>query len=185
MGWRLGRQVLLAMLALACAPGIAGASILTVPVPAVPHPQGPYLPMAVEPHYGEGLDAGRHHEGQDLFAPLGTPLLAVSPAVVVAAGTGYSGGEGNHVAIFDPAADRTYNYFHMRSAPLVHMGQQVSAGERLGYLGCTGSCFGRHLHFEIRDGRGMYAEPYLDPAPFLHHLTLAPQPDIGAIRRLR
>ncbi len=166
-------------------PAAASASVLTGPVIHVPPLQsGPYLPLSVEPHFGEGLDAGRGHEGMDLFAPLGTPLLAVSPATVITAGSGYSGGEGNHVSLYDPSVNRTYNYFHLRDAPMVSKGQHVTAGQEVGELGCSGSCDGRHLHFEIRDGRGMYAPHYVDPSPYVHRWHLAPQPDTAALTRL-
>lgn len=123
--------------------------------------------------------SGHVHEGQDVFAVTGTPLIAVSDGVVVE--TGDDGGRGNYVAIFDPAAGRTYVYLHMVGPAEVGQGTRVNAGERVGAVGCTGSCFGDHLHFEIRRGRGPEA-PSLDPLPALsrwaevHHAsaTLAP-----------
>jgi murein DD-endopeptidase MepM/ murein hydrolase activator NlpD len=129
------------------------------------------FPMRADPQYGDGLDAGRGHEGQDLFAPPGTPLVAVADGVVLE--TGNSGGRGNYISIYDPAAKRTYNYFHMLSPALAHPGQRVTVGQKVGELGCTGSCWGYHLHFELRAGRDPYG-PVLDPAPFLHRLPPAP-----------
>jgi murein DD-endopeptidase MepM/ murein hydrolase activator NlpD len=125
------------------------------------------FPMRANPGYGDGLDAGRGHEGQDLFGPAGTPLVAVSDAVVVE--TGSNGGAGNYVSIYDPAADRTYNYFHMLGPALVGQGEGVSAGQKLGELGCTGSCWGNHLHFEVRAGRNTWG-PVIDPVPVLQRL---------------
>jgi murein DD-endopeptidase MepM/ murein hydrolase activator NlpD len=66
------------------------------------------------------------------------------------------------VAIYAPADRRTYVYLHMESPSLAGTGERVRAGERVGALGCTGSCFGDHLHFEIRRGRGTTGAP-LDP----------------------
>jgi murein DD-endopeptidase MepM/ murein hydrolase activator NlpD len=126
-----------------------------------------FFPMRAEPGYGDGLDAGRGHEGQDMFGPAGTPLVAVSDAVVVE--TGSNGGAGNYVSIYDPAADRTYNYFHMLAPALVRQGESVDAGQKLGELGCTGSCWGNHLHFEVRAGRNTWG-PVLDPVPVLQRL---------------
>ena len=131
----------------------------------------PVLPLAVEPSIGDGLDAGRGHEGVDLFAPAGTPLLAVDDAIVVA--TGSDGGRGNYVSIYDRERNRTYNYLHMLAPALVTPGEQVETGEKLGELGCTGSCWGNHLHFELRVGRGANG-PVLDPVPLVERLHPAP-----------
>jgi murein DD-endopeptidase MepM/ murein hydrolase activator NlpD len=125
------------------------------------------LPFVAE--YGDGLGAGRGHEGQDLLAPAGTPELAVSDAVVITADY-EDGGSGNTVSIYDPVANRTYNYFHMLEQPMVSVGEQVHAGQQLGKLGCTGSCWGDHLHFEERVGRGTWEATVLDPDPLLHRL---------------
>jgi murein DD-endopeptidase MepM/ murein hydrolase activator NlpD len=150
----------------------------TAPVPvtsaADAAPTGPerVFPLLATPEYGDGLGASRGHEGQDLFAPAGTPEVAVSDAVVLEAAAGYNGGRGNYVSIYDAADDRTYNYFHMIGTPLVAPGQHVTRGQELGQLGCSGSCWGDHLHFELRAGRNPYG-PVLDPAPFLHSLPPA------------
>jgi murein DD-endopeptidase MepM/ murein hydrolase activator NlpD len=125
------------------------------------------LPFVAE--YGDGLGAGRGHEGQDMFAPAGTPELAVADAIVLEAGYD-DGGSGNTVSIYDPAANRTYNYFHMLETPMVSAGDHVTAGQQLGKLGCTGSCWGDHLHFEQRVGRGTWG-PVEDPRPLLDRLA--------------
>ena len=124
---------------------------------------GPFNWGQSEATYGSAR-SGHVHEGQDVFARTGTPLVAVSDGVVVE--TGDDGGRGNYVAIHDPEAGRTYLYLHMAGPSLVAQGQRVSAGRRVGAVGCTGSCFGDHLHFEIRRGRGTTA-PSLDPLPDL------------------
>lgn len=123
--------------------------------------------MLASPEYGDGIGAGRGHEGQDMFAAPGTPLVAVTDAVVLE--TGDDGGRGNYISIYDRAADRTYNYFHMMEPALASAGERVSAGQQLGRLGCTGSCWGYHLHFEERVGRSSYG-PVLDPMPLLEQL---------------
>lgn len=127
------------------------------------------LPLPSTPDYGDGLGAGRGHEGVDLFAPAGTPELAVSDAIVIEAAAGDNGGRGNYVSIYSRAADRTFSYFHMLAAPLVRPGERVRAGQKLGELGCSGSCWGDHLHFEVRRGRDAYG-PVLDPLPVLERL---------------
>jgi len=123
--------------------------------------------MRARPEYGDGLDAGRGHEGQDMFAPAGTPLVAIANATVTESGS--DGGRGNYVSIYDPAAKRTYNYFHMLGPALVRGGERVRTGQKLGELGCTGSCWGNHLHFEVRVGHDPYG-PVLDPMPTLRRL---------------
>lgn len=113
--------------------------------------------------FGAGR-SGHIHEGQDVFAPAGTPLVAVTDGEVVEAGT--DGGRGNHVTIHDPERDQTYVYFHMLAPTDVAVGDRVRAGQPLGEVGCTGSCFGDHLHFEVRDGRGGEGRA-IDPLPLL------------------
>jgi len=123
-----------------------------------------------EPDFGEGGArfgtgrGGRAHEGQDVFAPAGTALLAASQGEVVATGSG--GGRGNYLELYDERRDRTYVYFHLQSPPRVEEGERVRGGKRVGEVGCTGSCFGDHLHFEIRRGRGAQGEA-LDPLAML------------------
>jgi Meckel syndrome type 1 protein len=108
--------------------------------------------------------SGHVHAGQDMFAPVGTPLVAVADTVV--ADVGADGGQGNYVHLYDPKRQRTYVYMHMVAPATVKQGDKVRAGERVGGVGCTGSCWGNHLHFEVRDGRGFTGEPR-DPAPVL------------------
>jgi murein DD-endopeptidase MepM/ murein hydrolase activator NlpD len=128
------------------------------------------FPVKGEFNWGQGgarfgaSRGGRAHAGQDVFGRTGTPLVAVRRGVVVE--TGDDGGRGNYVALFSPVSRRTYVYLHMNEPSRAKRGQSVSAGERLGSLGCTGSCSGDHLHFEIRRGRGLEG-PAEDPLPVL------------------
>jgi murein DD-endopeptidase MepM/ murein hydrolase activator NlpD len=131
------------------------------------------FPLLGTPEYGDGLDAGRGHEGQDLLIAAGTPIVSVADGVVLE--TGDSGGRGNFASIYDPAAGHTYNYFHMLEPALVKQGEKVRMGQRIGEVGCTGSCWGDHLHFEVRSGRSPYG-PVLDPTQFLHRLEDQPNP---------
>ena len=105
------------------------------------------------------------HEGQDVFAPAGTPLVAVRDGLVLE--TGDDGGRGNYLAIWSAAARETYVYLHLLEPPEVSAGQRVRVGQRVGRVGCTGSCFGDHLHFEVRRGRTLEGQPQ-DPLPLLH-----------------
>ena len=111
---------------------------------------------------------GRRHEGQDVFAPAGSPLLALRGGQVVE--TGDDGGRGNYIAVFDPGKRETYVYLHMRAPARAKVGEWVEPGGRLGAVGCTGSCFGDHLHLELRRGRGTQGRP-VDPLPLLRRLA--------------
>jgi murein DD-endopeptidase MepM/ murein hydrolase activator NlpD len=145
---------------------------------ARPGDERPVHPVGGQVDYGSleaGFGAARSghvHSGQDVFAPAGTPLVAVDDGIVAEAGS--DGGRGNYVALFDPARRRTYVYFHMLEPAAVRQGERVSAGQRLGAVGCTGSCWGDHLHFEVRLGRGAYGEA-IDPLPLLRDWP-APEP---------
>jgi murein DD-endopeptidase MepM/ murein hydrolase activator NlpD len=141
-----------------------------------PAPAGP---LAVHPvdgkvtSYGEwaarygNFRHGHVHEGQDVFAEPGTPLVAVRDGIVVEKGD--DGGRGNYVAIYSPGFRETYVYFHMRLPTPLEVGDRVETGRRVGSVGCTGSCFGDHLHFEVRRGRGTTGRT-TDPLPLLKRL---------------
>lgn len=120
--------------------------------------------------YGEAIGRfgvqrpGHIHQGQDVFAPAGTPLVAVRDAVVVETGSG--DGRGNYAALYSRADRRTYVYFHMQAPASAKRGERVRAGERIGRVGCTGNCFGDHLHFEAHRDRTSSGQA-IDPLPLL------------------
>jgi murein DD-endopeptidase MepM/ murein hydrolase activator NlpD len=95
---------------------------------------------------GFGWRWGRMHEGIDIGAGYGTPIRAAAAGRVVYAGS--MSGYGNLVAI-DHGGGISTAYGH-QSSVAVGVGQVVSQGETVGYVGCTGHCFGPHLHFEVR-----------------------------------
>jgi murein DD-endopeptidase MepM/ murein hydrolase activator NlpD len=88
---------------------------------------------------------GRMHEGIDIGAPTGAPIGASAAGTVVVAG--WSGGYGNLVVVSHGSISTAYA--HM-SRIGVSVGQSVSRGTVLGAVGCTGHCFGAHVHFEVR-----------------------------------
>ena len=111
---------------------------------------------------------GHVHEGQDVFAAAGTPLVSVRDGKVVEKGD--DGGRGNYIAIWSSEARRTFVYLHMiRPSPL-RMKARVRSGQRIGAVGCTGSCWGDHLHLEVRRGRGTTGGAR-DPLPQLRRLA--------------
>ena len=93
-----------------------------------------------------GMRWGRLHTGIDIGAPYGAPIHAAAAGVVIDAG--WLGGYGNLVVI-DHGRGLATAYAH-QSQIAVANGQQVSQGQTIGYVGCTGHCFGPHLHFEVR-----------------------------------
>jgi murein DD-endopeptidase MepM/ murein hydrolase activator NlpD len=93
-----------------------------------------------------GMRWGRMHEGIDIGAPTGAAVVAARAGTVTFAGR--MGGYGNLILI-DHGGGYTSAYAHL-SAFSAGAGQQVSQGQRVGSIGCTGSCTGPHLHFEVR-----------------------------------
>ena len=101
---------------------------------------------------------GRMHTGIDIDGTTGDPIVASKSGTVILAE--YYSGYGNAV-IIDHGGGYSTLYGHM-SAFAVSNGQSVSQGDRIGSVGCTGSCTGDHLHFEIR----INGNP-VDPMPYL------------------
>ena len=95
---------------------------------------------------GFGMRWGRMHEGIDIGVPSGTPIWSAAAGVVVFAG--WLGGYGNLVVV-DHGGGLSTAYAH-QSQMAVSAGQHVGQGQVVGYIGCTGHCFGPHLHFEVR-----------------------------------
>jgi murein DD-endopeptidase MepM/ murein hydrolase activator NlpD len=95
-----------------------------------------------------GIRWGRMHEGIDISAGTGAPIAAAMAGTVIS--TGYMGGYGNLVVV-DHGGGLATAYAHL-SGYAVGAGQSVSQGQVVGYVGCTGHCYGPHLHFEVRVG---------------------------------
>ena len=93
-----------------------------------------------------GMRWGRMHTGIDIGASYGTAIRAAAAGRVVY--SGWMSGYGNLVAI-DHGGGVSTAYGH-QSSIAVGNGQVVSQGQTVGYVGCTGHCFGPHLHFEVR-----------------------------------
>src|SRR5947207_14337336 len=93
-----------------------------------------------------GARWGRMHTGIDIGVPYGTPIHAAASGQVIYAG--WMEGYGNLVFI-DHGRGISTGYAH-QSSIAVSNGQSVTQGQVIGYVGCTGHCFGPHLHFEVR-----------------------------------
>lgn len=101
---------------------------------------------------GYGMRWGRMHKGIDIAAPIGTPIVAAAPGIVVSAGWN-SGGYGNLVELQHPDGSLTL-YAH-NNRILVRRGQEVAQGQQISEMGSTGRSTGPHLHFEVHpNGRG-------------------------------
>lgn len=118
------------------------------PVAAPPPPSGGGFswPTSGSVTSGFGPRWGRQHEGIDIANGSGTAIVASRGGTVIQAGS--YGGYGNLVLIAHSGGFVTA-YAHLSSIA-VSQGQSVSTGTFLGGMGCTGSCTGTHLHFEIR-----------------------------------
>jgi murein DD-endopeptidase MepM/ murein hydrolase activator NlpD len=129
--------------------------------------RGPFSFGGPDSRFGAGRK-GHIHQGQDLTAPLGTPIVAPWAGTVEAVKY-QAGGAGYYVVLDGDLEDRDYVFMHLRQgSTLVVKGQAVAKGQQLAEVGNTGSSSGPHLHFEIWTGGGWYTggRP-VDPLPFL------------------
>lgn len=112
--------------------------------------------------WGAPRGAGRRHEGQDIFAPKGTPVLSATRGFVYNIGENNLGGQ--TVSVIG-AGGRVYYYAHLdKYAPGLEEGDRVTTNTVLGYVGTTGNAQGTppHLHFGIYTGSGA-----INPLPLL------------------
>ena len=132
-------------------------------------PSGAVFPIRGKHDLGQSaannFGGGRGHQGQDMFAACGTPLVAVRAGKVTKAA--YHSRAGNYVVI---AGDdgQSYLYMHMLRPAVVTQRDRVAAGQRIGQVGETGRATGCHLHFELWTAPGWYmgGKP-IDPLPSL------------------
>ncbi len=148
----------------------------SVGTPSRPAPRKLYIlppsaiPSAVFPVRGphsfwDGFGGGRGHEGVDIGAACGTPLVAALPGRV--SHRAYQGAAGNYVVIDVEGVDADIGYMHMAGPGSVRVGQKVSAGQTVGYVGETGRASGCHLHFEYWVGDWWRGGSPIDPLPYL------------------
>lgn len=100
------------------------------------------------------------HNGVDLAAPVGTPIVASAGGTVIISriNGAWNGGYGNFVVIAHNNGTQTL-YSHMQSRTVVTPGQRVSQGDLIGYIGMTGHTTGPHVHFEIRGAKNLFGDP--------------------------
>jgi murein DD-endopeptidase MepM/ murein hydrolase activator NlpD len=125
--------------------------------------RGPHWTRGPIGEFGAPRSGGRTHEGFDVAAACGTPLVATVTGRVLRRGFDpvlY----GNYLLIHGQDEHRSYFYAHLRHPARVHRGEDVWSGEHVGAVGETGNArtVGCHLHFEIRvRGRPIDPEPEL------------------------
>lgn len=124
---------------------------------------GPFGSRGPVGWFGAARNGGRTHEGLDMTANCGRPLVAVRSGTILKAATDPEL-KGNYVVLKGRSERRTYLYAHLKRPAAVKEGQKVRAGRRLGSVGQTGNAASTpcHLHFEVRS-RGRL----LDPAPLV------------------
>ena len=131
-----------------------------------------YGPSSFTDTFGSprGDVSGGWHHGDDIFAPLGAPILAVASGTVFSVGWNEVGG--NRLWLRDGQGNEFY-YAHLSAyTPLAVNGNRVNAGDVLGFVGNTGDAQGTpfHLHFEVHPVGllGLGYDGAVDPTPYLN-----------------
>jgi murein DD-endopeptidase MepM/ murein hydrolase activator NlpD len=159
------------------AAGIPGGPVRTAPpgVGATLTKAGYVFPIFGSVSFGDSFGAprpnvpGRWHHGEDLFAPLGAPVLAVADGTLHSIGFIPIGGY--RLWLRDGEGNEFY-YAHLAAySPLAVEGKRVEAGDVIGFVGATGDAEGGtpHLHFEIHPAAmiGLGYDGVVAPYPFL------------------
>jgi murein DD-endopeptidase MepM/ murein hydrolase activator NlpD len=146
------------------------------PTPAPPAPallggtfpvQGAYSFGGAAARFGAGR-TGHTHQGQDIIAAEGTPV--VTPVAGIVHWRAFQAGGAGYYVVIRGDDGRDYAFMHFQEgSTLVAKGQRVAAGQRIASVGNTGDSQGAHLHFEIwPDGWYATADSHpIDPLPQL------------------
>jgi murein DD-endopeptidase MepM/ murein hydrolase activator NlpD len=146
---------------------------LTIKAPPGPPPGAGVFPVRGPHDFGGpgarfGAPRGGHtHQGQDITAACGTPLVSVMTGTVQYAG--YQSAAGNYIVIDNNGNETDFVYMHLAyPATIRTVNAPVAAGQQIGVVGDTGDASGCHLHFEVWTAPGWYegGQPY-DPLPLL------------------
>jgi murein DD-endopeptidase MepM/ murein hydrolase activator NlpD len=144
----------------------------STPAPTTPTPTAPagsqVFPVAGPHTIGQGFGAarsGHSHEGQDIMASCGTPLVAVTRAKVK--WVKFQSLAGNYVVIRNKKLHQDYMYAHLATRASVRKGQVVMPGQQIGIVGQTGDATACHLHFELWLGKWYRGGHPVNPLPYL------------------
>ena len=136
--------------------------------PSLDFPVAGRTASSIRSYWGAQRDGGRRsHQGVDIFAPRGTPVVAAAPGIVTRVGENQLGGR--VVWLWDEARDVSHYYAHL-DVQIARNGQRVKSGDTLGLVGNTGNARTTppHLHFGLYRAQRRGA---VDPLP-----VLAPPP---------
>jgi murein DD-endopeptidase MepM/ murein hydrolase activator NlpD len=128
--------------------------------------KGPYDFGGKDARFGAPR-TGHIHQGQDVAAAEGTPLVA--PKAGTIHWRAYqAGGAGYYLVLDGDGEDFMYVFMHLRQGSLlVSKGDHVAAGQQIAQVGNTGSSQGPHLHFEVWEGAWYGGGHPIDPLPIL------------------
>lgn len=142
-------------------------AITIVVHPSLEFPVSGHDTTAIRSWYGDPRDGGRRqHEGLDIFAPRGTPVLAAASGVIRSTRPNNLGG---NVIWLRDNRNRTHYYAHLDSQA-VRRGDRVQVGDTIGFVGNSGNARTTppHLHF------GVYSRGSFDPYPALYQPPTTP-----------
>ena len=149
--------------------GGVGAPGGTTTTPTPTAPAGSMIfPVGGAHTIGQGFGAARSghtHQGQDIMAACGTPLVAVSRAKVKWVSSQRLAG--NYVVIRNKKLHQDYMYAHLATRASVSKGQVVMPGQQIGIVGQTGDATACHLHFELWVGKWYRGGHPVNPLPYL------------------
>lgn len=124
------------------------------------------FPVRGKHTYGDGLGAGRGHQGVDILARCGKPVVAAKPGRVQH--RAYQGSGAGHYVVIDGKGKRADTvYMHLKRPSKLRKRARVEAGDLIGRVGSTGRSTACHLHFEMwsddwqRGGRPKNPKPAL------------------------
>ena len=110
--------------------------------------------------------SGHTHQGQDVMAACGTPLVAARGGTVQY--SAYEANAGNYIVIDGKGTANDFMYAHLAEPSPLQAGESVRTGQPIGIVGDTGDATACHLHFEMWGPPGWYegGSPF-DPLPYL------------------
>jgi murein DD-endopeptidase MepM/ murein hydrolase activator NlpD len=132
---------------------------LADPPASLPVPVEGVRLSAIRDSWGAPRDGGRHHQGIDIFAKHGTAVRSTTDGLVVRVGQSRLGG--NVVWIMGPGR-HTHYYAHLSHFGAFELGDRVTAGDIIGYVGDTGNARGTppHLHYGVYELGGTAINPF-------------------------